>query len=173
MLSIEGLKYCPISEVPAGNLIYLLRDTGPAVALRVDHPGETSGTLYAAAVVLHDASEGCRMPLTDTACGTLECIDWGVRPIVRWKHPLAMVARKKPVSPDPGYLVLVRNQVALTSYCTGGRGDRLYWDILTGAHVELGQSDFCFIAEWRLGVASADSSFVQLAAYPEDYGDLR
>jgi hypothetical protein len=38
MLSIEGLSYRSITEVPSGNLIYLLRATGPAVALLSNIP---------------------------------------------------------------------------------------------------------------------------------------
>jgi hypothetical protein len=173
MLSVEGLKYCPVSDVTPGNLIYLLRNSDPMLALRVAHPGGTAGTPYAAAVVLRDISQGHRMPITDPACGTQECVDLGTRAIVRWKPTLAIVSRDKPVSPDPGYLVLIRNQLALTSYYAGGRGERLHWDIQTGAHVEVGQSDFCFITEWQLGAKGTEGSFVELAAYPGDYRELQ
>jgi hypothetical protein len=170
LLSFEGLKYCPATDVPAGNLIYLLRASEPpAIALRVDHPGGAAGTPYPAAIVLRDASQEDRMPLIDPACGKQECVDLRQRATVRWKATLAVVARGTPVSPDPGYLILIQNQVAITSFYAGGRGERQHWDVKTGAHVEVGQNDFCFITAWRLGVNGGDGAFVQLAEYPEDY----
>jgi len=110
------------------------------------------------------------MPLTDVDVRNQRCIDWGVRPVVRWTHPLAAVARTQQVSPDPGYLVLIGDQPVLTSYYSSGAGDRQYWNLRTGEFLAPGESDFCIIAAWSLGASSADGKFVPLATYPDHYG---
>jgi hypothetical protein len=170
MFPIDKLRYKRIADIPAGNLIYVFREAGLALALRVEHPpGSTGAVSFPAAVVLHDEAQGRRMPLTDPGLANQRCIDWGVRPVVRWNHPLAIAPRGQRVSPDPGYLLLVGDEPVLSSFYTGGRGDRLHWNLVTGGYVDLGGRDFCIITAWSLGANSGEGTFVELAAYPRDY----
>lgn len=170
MLPIDKLNYRPMAQVPAGNLIYVLRETGPTLALRVDHPPGATGTQpYPAAVVLLEAVGDSRVPVVDTGCRAQHCIDWGTRATVLWKHPIIAVARNSAERLAPGYLVLIGDQPAFSSFYPGGRGEPMYWNVLTGQRVEPGQFDFIFIAQWRLGVIAADGSFLPLADYPEAY----
>lgn len=172
MLSMEGLSCGPVAGAKLGHLIYVFRDTGPAVAIRLEHPaGSAAGSEpYAVALVLHDEARGRRMPLVDRACRAEMCVDWGVPPTVVWDHPLDLRPRHVVVTPDPGFLLLVGAQPSISSYYAGGRGDRMYWDLKTGQSVEPGQFEFVTIAKWKLGVMDTGGSFVQLAAYPDDYG---
>lgn len=57
----------------------------------------------------------------------------------------------------------------LSSFFVGGRGERLYWDLATGALAEPDEADFIIITQWRLGAIGIDGKFVQVAAYPDDY----
>ena len=174
MLPMTGLSHRRVSEVRAGNLIYLLRQLGPELAIRVDHPpGAPGGQTFAAAVVLHDSVGRRRMTLVDGGCRAEICIDWGISPTLLWEHPLDARPRTVEATPDPGYLVLTGDQLALTSYPAGGRGYRMYWNVYTGTAVEPGASDFAIIAHWRLGVTANDGSFLQLAEYPNDYGEIQ
>jgi len=170
MFPIDCLRYVRMGDVTPGNLIYLMRDSGPVVAIRVNHPkGETGRESYPAALVLHDSASGDPMPLTDPGCGNQHCIDWGVRSTVLWQHPLSVGQPNKRVRPDPGYMLLIGKQPVMTSYYTGGRGNLLHWDVLTGELIDPGESPYCVIAAWRMGAIARDGSFIQLARYPTDY----
>jgi hypothetical protein len=168
MLCADKLRFSRLNDIPSGNLIYVLRDNGPALALRVAHPPGVAGQAVAfpAAVILCDLAQGRRMPLTDPGLANRRCIDWGVRPLVRWTHPLAL---SPGVPVDPGYLVLTAQQLALTSHYVGGQGDRLHWNLLDGAYVVPNEAASCIIGAWTLGVEDANGAFVQLTKYPDDY----
>jgi hypothetical protein len=60
----------------------------------------------------------------------------------------------------------------LSAFHAGGRGDITYWGIPSGKRVLPSGDPFVFITQWRLGATAADGSFVQLAAYPDDYGPV-
>jgi hypothetical protein len=167
VLRADKLRFSRLNEIPSGHLIYVLRDTGPALALKVEHPpgAANQAVAFPAAVILCDLVRGRRMPLTDPGLGNQRCIDWGERPVVQWTHPLALPG--EPV--DPGYLVLTAQDLALTSHYVGGHGERLHWSLSNGAYVVPNQPASCVIAAWTLGVEGANGDFIQLAKYPDDY----
>jgi hypothetical protein len=174
MLPIDKLSYRSIIDVPAGHLIYLLRPAGPVLALRLEHPGGSTGApSYPAALVLRGIGNKRYMPLVDAGVSKQQhCLDWGMRALTLWKHPLELLAQHTKTELAPGYLIVVGDQTALCSYYAGGAGERMYWNVRTGTKVEPGKEPFAFIAGWRLGVSAADGSFLKLAAYPTDYGDV-
>jgi hypothetical protein len=168
MFSMQGLAYRRIADTAAGNLIYVLDSDGSQLALCIEHPPTQPG-----ANARHVALRLCcktnhgPMPLIDT--GVSRCIDWGVRPTIRWNHPLEHLPRNSQQQLDTGYLLLVGDKPAITSYYNGGRGDTVYWDLLTGSPVEPGQDDFILLTNWTLGAMTADQSFLPLLSYPKDY----
>jgi hypothetical protein len=168
MLPIDGLAYRRTADVAIGNLIYAIGDTAE-LGICIGHPPGTAGGQITKAVLrLGGTTKHGRMPIVDT--GISRCIDWGRRPEVRWTHPISLAPRNSQVPLAPGYLVLVGDRPSLSSQYTGGRGDTMYWNVLTGDAVTPGQSDFIFVTEWKLGVTGGDGHFVQLASYPDDYG---
>ena len=170
MLTFDALTFKSIDQIPAGNLIYVLRDKdAPTLALRIEHPaGGSEPAPFAAALILIDTVKERRMPLVDTTHRTNRCIDWGVRPTLLWDPPLELSPRnEKP--PETGYLLLAGEQLLITSLDAGGEGTKRYWDLKSGAAVELGGHPGVAIVKWRLGVAGSDGAFQQLAAYPKDY----
>jgi hypothetical protein len=60
----------------------------------------------------------------------------------------------------------------LSAFHAGGSGDIAYWGIPSGKRVLPSGDPFVFITQWRLGATATDGSFVQLAAYPDDYGPV-
>ena len=175
MFPIAKLAFRRINDIPAGHLIYVPRDTGFELALRVEHPPLGAiEDVFPAAIVFFDMAGSERMPMIDISLRNSRCIDWGTQPQVRWK-PGSILSRNRlsvPALKDPGYLVVISNAdtpVAITAYSKGGRGERQYWDLKTGKFTEPGADDFCVVSEWQLGACDADGRFVPLVSYPDDY----
>jgi hypothetical protein len=170
MLPIAKLHYRRVSDTPKGNLIYIVRDAQLFLAIPIEHSGARGP--FPAALVINDAAGDQRMPLVDVTCGDQYCVDTGLQAAAVWSPPLAAVPQDTELPLRPGYIVLTRNEPALSAFHAGGRGDITYWGIPSGKRVLPSGDPFVFITEWRLGATAADGSFVQLAAYPDDYGPV-
>jgi hypothetical protein len=167
MLSIGSLAYRRVADAKVGNLIYVLDPDGLDLALCIEHPGgATGGKPYNAALRLLGKTRLGRMPIVDT--GVSNCIDWGQPAVVRWQHPLTLLRQSAP--PDAGYIILVGDIPAISSHYADGRGDRMYWEVLTGKPVAPGAADYILLAKWILGATSTEGSFLPLASYPDDFG---
>jgi hypothetical protein len=159
-----------VGDTPKGNLVYILRDAQPFLAVTIEHSGAHGP--FPAALVINDAAGEQRMPLVDVTCQNQYCVDSGLQAAAVWSPPLAVVPQDTELPLRPGYIVLTRNEPALSAFHAGGSGDITYWGIPSAKRVLPSGDPFVFITQWRLGATAPDGSFVQLAAYPDDYGPV-
>ena len=141
---------------------------GLDVALCVEQADKTRSALRLRGVT----EANLAMPMVDPASHTANCIDWGMRPVIRWKHPLSLAPAGIGNEPPAGHLLLVGDKPALSSHYAGGHGKRMYWNVLNGESVTPGQADWVVITEWELGVSSGDCDFLLLCVYPKNYGKV-
>jgi hypothetical protein len=167
----DGIGFRRLSDVRAGNLVYLVDRQGPpTLALKVQHPGGRPGTdSYPAALILNADAGDLRLPLVDTTKGSWYCIDLGARPTVTWRPPLSAAPRDTPDRLGVGYLLVAGSTLALSSLYVGGRGDLVYWDLASGELFSIDHHEFAFITEWSIGLANSSGSFCQLESYPDGY----
>jgi hypothetical protein len=171
MLPIEGLAYRRIADVKVGNLIYVVDSDRIDLAICIEHPpGATGGNPRNAALRFLGNTRHGRMPIVDT--GGHHCIDWGRRPKVRWEHPITLLPRSTAQPAAVGYILLVGEMPAISSHYGDGRGERMYWNLLSGKPIDPGTADFIILAKWALGAEAADGSFLPLACYPNDYDNI-
>ena len=171
MLLCDSLRHRRVSDVRLGNLVYVLRESKVLPSLRVDSSKHQDDPAIPSVLILCDTtSQGERMPLLNSSIRNQYVVDTGLRPIVVLDSPPAFLPQNTSEELHPGYLVLGGDDVGLSAYAAGGRGERSYWSIAKGAEVDCGNVQMVFINRWRLGVKSPfDNLFVELLAYPKDY----
>lgn len=160
----SALGYKRLGDIPAGNLVYVpLEAAGQhAVAMRV---ARLNGGVPEALVFNHRNRKGEVMHALQTGYGNQRCVDWGLRPIVCWHHPLKEEAPDYSQAAAPGPILLFNDHLAIRTYFGNGMGEPMYFDLKTGQEVEPAQ-DYTTVASWSLGVRSVNGAFFQLAAYP-------
>ena len=89
MLPIAKLHYRRVGDTPKGNLVYILRDAQPFLAVTIEHSGAHGP--FPAALVINDAAGEQRMPLVDVTCQNQYCVDTGLQAAAVWSPPLAVV----------------------------------------------------------------------------------
>ena len=163
-LDASSLGYKRLVDIPAGNLIYVPLDAAGqhAVAMRV---ARLNGGVPEALVFNHRTRDGEFVHALQTGYGNQRCIDWGLRPIVCWHHPLKEETPDNSQAAPPGPILLFGDRLAIRTYFGIGRGEAMYFDLKTGQEVEPAQ-DHTTVASWSLGVRSVNGAFLPLATYP-------
>jgi hypothetical protein len=160
----SALSFKRLGDIPAGNLVYVpLEAAGQhAVAMRVTR---LNGSVPEALVFNHRTRKGEVVHALQTGYGNQRCVDWGLRPIVCWHHPLKEEVPDYSQGAAPGTILLFGDHLAIRTYFGNGMGEAMYFDLKTGQEVEPAQ-DYATVASWSLGVRSLNGGFLQLAAYP-------